>query len=107
LDVDAERRDKGGKGGGGEDEERDEHDLCAADCACKDPANDHPGWIWVLSEEGLKMYRQLEKQAFNRDQDAHGLYVYNDYVAYGINEVVDNWVGGIMEMVQNVLRNIR
>lgn len=41
------------------------------------------------------MYEQLEKQAFNRDQDAHGLYMYNDYTAYGINEVVDNWVGGM------------
>ena len=38
------------------------------------------------------MYKELEIQAFNRDQDAQGVYMYNDFTAYGINEVVDNWV---------------
>jgi hypothetical protein len=82
-----------------EDEEHnddeEEQDICPADCVSKDPANDRPGWTWAVSEEGLKMYERLEKQAYDRDQDAHGLYIYNDYSAYGINEVVENWVSGI------------
>jgi len=38
------------------------------------------------------MYKELEMQAVNRDQDVQGVYMYNDFTAYGINEVIDNWV---------------
>lgn len=52
-----------------------------------------PSWVWFMSEEGMLKYNYLEKQAANRDQDEHGLYVYSNFTAYGVNEVVDNWVG--------------
>lgn len=38
------------------------------------------------------MYKELEMQAFNRNQDVQGVYMYNDFTAYGVNEVIDNWV---------------
>jgi len=38
------------------------------------------------------MCNKLQTQAANRDQDAQGVYMYNDFTAYGINEVIDNWV---------------
>ncbi|KAH8693005.1 hypothetical protein BGW36DRAFT_302377 [Talaromyces proteolyticus] len=84
-DVEAENRDK-------ESEAHDEQHTCGTDCVCKAPANDFPQWTWAVSEEGLHTYELLKKQAFNRDQDAQGLYIYNDFTAYGINEVVDNWL---------------
>lgn len=87
-DIETERFDKEEE----DEDENDEEDQCAADCVCKDPANDRPEWTWVASEEGLKMYKELEMQAFNRDQDVQGVYMYNDFTAYGINEVIDNWV---------------
>ncbi|PVH91953.1 hypothetical protein DM02DRAFT_677788 [Periconia macrospinosa] len=65
-DEDDEEEDENEDEDEDEDEEDEKRDRCAADC--------------------------LEKQAFNRDQDAHGVYMYNDYTAWGINEVVDNWL---------------
>lgn len=51
-----------------------------------------PDWLWVMSELAVDKYRQLVEQARKRDQDEHDLHIYNDFSAYGINEVVDNWV---------------
>jgi hypothetical protein len=101
-DIDSERFDRERNADDDEDDDKDDEDdeddednedrpvskfVCAA--AVKDRAE----WPWVVSEEGLKQYQKLEMQAAGRDQNEHGLYIYNDYTAYGMNEVVDNWVG--------------
>ncbi|OKL58247.1 hypothetical protein UA08_06774 [Talaromyces atroroseus] len=70
----------------------DDEDTSPADFVCKASVNDRSEWAWTITEAGLRKYEQLEKQALNRDQDAQGLWIYNDYTAYGINEVVDNWL---------------
>ncbi|KAI7977837.1 hypothetical protein EIK77_009377 [Talaromyces pinophilus] len=53
---------------------------------------DSPEWPWTLSSSAIDKYHELKKQAELRDQDMQGVYVYNDFTAYGVNEVVDNWV---------------
>lgn len=55
--------------------------------------NDLSEWPWLISKEAAEKYKRREKQAANRDQDAQGLYIYNDFSAYGMKEVIDNWVG--------------
>ncbi|CRG91972.1 Pc13g06040 [Talaromyces islandicus] len=56
------------------------------------PENESSDCVWIISEEGIAIHDHLEKQAANCDQDEHGLYIYNDFTAYGVNEVVDNWL---------------
>jgi hypothetical protein len=73
-----------------DDESDDEQDTLAVDSAHDSDLSD---WVWFISEEGLAKYSHLEKQAANRDQDGHGLYIYSNFTSYGISEVVDNWVG--------------
>jgi hypothetical protein len=53
---------------------------------------DSPEWPWTMSSSALDKYYKLEKEAENRDQDIQDVYIYNDFTAYGINEVIDNWV---------------
>ncbi|KAF3404337.1 hypothetical protein DPV78_002234 [Talaromyces pinophilus] len=53
---------------------------------------DSPEWPWTLSSSAIDKYHELKKQAELRDQDMQGVYVYNDFTAYGVNEVVDNWL---------------
>lgn len=60
---------------------------------CKKPAKENPDWVWVFTEEGLKLFTQWQIQAENRDQDAFGVYMYNDFTAYGLTEVMENQVG--------------
>lgn len=56
------------------------------------PENESSDWVWSISEEGMAIYKHLEKEAAKRDQDLHGLYVYSNFTAYGVNELLDNWV---------------
>ncbi|QKX54254.1 uncharacterized protein TRUGW13939_01339 [Talaromyces rugulosus] len=72
-----------------DDEGDDEQDTFATDSAQDDGL---PDWVWYISEEGLAKYTYLEKQAANRDQDEHGLYIYSNFTSYGVSEVVDNWL---------------
>lgn len=75
------------------DEEEDVQIDHGPDCMCKKPARDHPDWIWIFTEEGLKLFAQWQIQAEKRDQDAFGMYIYNDFTAYGLTEVMENQVG--------------
>ncbi len=69
------------------------------DCKCMKPARDHPDWIWVFTEEGLKLFGQWQMEAEKRDQDAFGVYLYNDFTAYGLTEVMENQVGVAMKAI--------
>lgn len=53
---------------------------------------DSPEWPWTLSSSAIDKYHELKKQAELRDQDMQDVYVYNNFTAYGVNELVDNWV---------------
>ena len=45
-----------------------------------------------MSSSAIDKYLELKKQVELRDQDIQNVYMYNDFTAYGVNEVVDNWV---------------
>jgi hypothetical protein len=83
-----------------EDDESDSRDEEDTEAASETPQNqdksatdlDSPDWPWVISSLALDKYYELEKQAENRDQDLQDVYMYNDFTAYGVNEVVDNRV---------------
>lgn len=79
-----------------DDESDDEQDVQidhGPDCMCKKPATEHPDWAWVFTEEGLKLFAQWQIQAEKRDQEAFGMYHYNDFTPHGLTEVMENQVG--------------
>jgi hypothetical protein len=78
---------------GENDQNRNLNSTCGTEtCMCKKPAEEHPNWVWIISEDGLKVFGDLQEQAKKRDQDYHDMYIYNDFSAYGTQEVVENWV---------------
>lgn len=88
-EAENEAEDESDDDGDDDDKSDDEQDTLAIDSA----HDNDPSWVWFMSEEGIAKYSYLKKQAANRDQGKHGMYFYNDFTAYGVNEVVDNWVG--------------
>lgn len=80
--------------GEGEDEDEDEDadDGCGKDCKCNKPLADNPTWPWRITEDGWKLYRKLAFELMKRDQDMHGVYIYNDFTGYGYQEVFENQV---------------
>ncbi|KAJ5105303.1 hypothetical protein NUU61_002650 [Penicillium alfredii] len=59
-------------------------------CVCMKPSAENPEHIWVMTSASLKKFVALQNQTFFRDPDNFGIYVYNDFYAYGITELVQN-----------------
>ena len=57
----------------------------------KDPI-DFPHWTWIISTSAYRQSRDLDEEFLKRDQDRLGMYIYNDFTGYGIQEVVENLV---------------
>lgn len=45
-----------------------------------------------LTSEGLQKFFHLTAEQQKRDQQFHGMYIYNDWTGYGMTEVMDNYV---------------
>ena len=54
------------------------------------PASDFPDHLWIMTRKGEELTAHLSDEIFNRDQDAHDQYFYNDFSGYGFQEVVEN-----------------
>lgn len=87
-DIRAEAFDKEAE----EDDESDSSDAEDTETLRIRDDLDSPEWPWTLSSSAIDKYHELKKQAELRDQDIQDVYMYNDFTAYGVNEVVDNWV---------------
>ncbi|KAL1868795.1 hypothetical protein Plec18167_008100 [Paecilomyces lecythidis] len=105
YDEDNEDDEDGEDGENGEDDVEDTEAPKAPRGQDKNAAErESPDWLWVMSELAVDKYRQLVEQARKRDQDEHDLHIYNDFSAYGINEVVDNWLKDFnKEVVRRVI----
>lgn len=56
------------------------------------PAAEHKDWKWVMLWEGWKKFCDLEQTIAFCDPDNFGMYVYNDWKAYGVVEAVENYL---------------
>ena len=63
-----------------------------ATCICKKPADESPGHVWVFTREGYSLSDHWYDEQMKRDQDAFGMYIYNDFSGYGVMEVMENQV---------------
>lgn len=57
----------------------------------KDP-KDFPGWAWIISKHGHKMFQKMDIDVQKRDQDRFGMHIYSDWTGYGVQEILENWV---------------
>ncbi|KFY67676.1 hypothetical protein V496_01462 [Pseudogymnoascus sp. VKM F-4515 (FW-2607)] len=54
------------------------------------PAAEFPGYTWTLSLQARKLNKKYDIQTQKRDQDLFGMYIYNDFTGYGLQEVIQN-----------------
>ncbi|PVH69177.1 hypothetical protein DL98DRAFT_598877 [Cadophora sp. DSE1049] len=54
------------------------------------PAAEFPGYAWALSLKARKLIKKYDLQTQKRDQDSLGMFIYNDFTGYGLQEVVQN-----------------
>jgi hypothetical protein len=45
-----------------------------------------------VSEDGMNICEKLDAECKKRDQDARGMYIYNDWNGWGMSEVIENLV---------------
>ena len=83
-----------------EDEQLDEDDLIdqykgslgPEKNIAKMPAAKHPEHTWVSMWKAWKKFCELKRHASYTDPDAFGMYIYNDFHGYGLQELVQNTV---------------
>jgi len=81
---------------GDEDDEEDEDEepkqRCdgGKTCLCSKPAADHPDHPWKLTVAGKTKYFIQHTQCDLRDPDNFEMYTFNDHMAYGVLEVIQN-----------------
>lgn len=56
------------------------------------PSSEHPEWKWVMLRESFDLLDAAHKDVDKRDPDVFGMYIYNDFLGYGIIEVLENMV---------------
>ena len=55
-------------------------------------AVDHPDHTWISMWRSWKKFCELRRHATYTDPDAFGMYIYNDFHGYGLQELVQNTV---------------
>ncbi|KAK6430393.1 hypothetical protein LTR95_013449 [Oleoguttula sp. CCFEE 5521] len=56
----------------------------------KRPAADHPEWQWVMMWRSWTICCDYMRQADYRNPDLFGMYIYNDWHGWGLNELIEN-----------------
>ena len=84
-----------------EDEQLDEDEIedrynelltSTKDSVATKPAADHPDHKWISMWQAWKKYCYLKRHALYTNPDMFGMYIYNDFHGYGIQELVQNTV---------------
>lgn len=57
------------------------------------PAAEHKDWKWVIMWNGWKTFMDYCRRADYCDPDAFGMYIYNDWYGWGLQELMENLVG--------------
>lgn len=95
-DIEAEARDKQEDDDDDDDDDESKstgaQDVEAPEILRNQDGLDSPEWPWFMSSSSIEKYHGLGEQVGNRDQDMHKVYMYSNFTAYGVNEVIDNWV---------------
>ncbi|RDW58767.1 hypothetical protein BP6252_13243 [Coleophoma cylindrospora] len=72
-------------------EQSDDKPVCGtATCKCGKPRSAGDTWPFFVTEESWAKAMELKKEQYKRNQDAFGLYFFNDFSGYGTREVIEN-----------------
>ena len=71
-----------------------QEDTCKSKetCVCGNVANENTQDPWVMTKKGYELATEWRVQRGRRDQDAFCMYIFRDWNAYGICEVMENMV---------------
>ena len=58
----------------------------------KKSPSEHPDWKWVMMWESWKNFCEYNKRADYTHPDLFHMYIYNDFHAYGLQELIENMV---------------
>ncbi|EME85543.1 uncharacterized protein MYCFIDRAFT_193826 [Pseudocercospora fijiensis CIRAD86] len=70
----------------------------------KKSASEHPNWKWIMLRESFDLLDAAYQDTDNRDPDTFGMYVYNDFLGYGIIEVLENMMWAIVTALANYVK---
>ncbi|RYP65574.1 hypothetical protein DL769_006277 [Monosporascus sp. CRB-8-3] len=92
FDFENENQDKD------EDEQLDEDEIddrynelvTSKNSVATKPVADHPDHKWISMWQAWKKYCYLKRHALYTNPDMFGMYIYNDFHGYGIQELVQN-----------------
>lgn len=59
-------------------------------CLCHKPASEHPTHDWILTYGGYRKFVAQLQMSDLRNPDNFGMYTYNDHLAYGVLEIIQN-----------------
>jgi hypothetical protein len=57
-----------------------------------EPAANHPEWKFVMLWQARKMCREYGRRAKYCDPDMFGMYIYNDWCGWGLQELIENFI---------------
>ncbi|KAF2182399.1 hypothetical protein K469DRAFT_690860 [Zopfia rhizophila CBS 207.26] len=63
------------------------------------PAHDFPGYPFIISKAADKLLDKYNLETAKRDQDLFGMYIYNDFTGYGLQEVIENQLAAINSLM--------
>ncbi|KAI1078066.1 hypothetical protein F5B20DRAFT_582593 [Whalleya microplaca] len=81
-----------------DDDQLDEDELIdkfnenarSKDNIATNPAAEHPEYKWISMWETWKLYADLKRRATYTNPDNFGMYIYNDFHGYGLQELVES-----------------
>jgi hypothetical protein len=84
-DEDSEDGDQG-------EQEEEEGDPKVGDILTEEMVNRVSKMGYPVTMDGIQKFEWMIKEQEKRDQDCHGMYIYNDYSGYGCKEMLENMV---------------
>lgn len=70
-----------------------EESKCGKDgCLCLKPLGENLDWVWTTTRKASEMHFDLRRGTDFRDPDNFGMYVFNDFAGYGMQELIENMV---------------
>jgi hypothetical protein len=67
------------------------------------PASEHPDWKWVVMDETWMIMTEWHRRASYCDPDNFDMYIYNDWLGWGLQELHENLVSRLEWALQQRL----
>jgi hypothetical protein len=100
-DEDEDEEEEGEEEEGEEEEPPKQRCDGGRTCLCDKPASEHPDHPWQILQAGKLKWLMQRSMCDIRDPDGFGMYIYNDWSAWGALEVLENLILDFVEAKGN------